>query len=219
MKRMRKTFGESLEQLELTKLRIEYEKLGYKFDEQYKRMRKGEFFQFDAYAKHPETGEEIIFEIKSKESIQKGDTERLLAMRDRYLFHFPKARFILVLAKEAKEPVIAESSLNRLLKKYIEAKYMKDLKGSIKGFINVEIVEQISFEKVNFNNFKSLEVSGYGNLKFWLKIDDKQFKGQTLSDGIPFQFRAFLKHNRGKLDEIYRLDKSTEITFDLSEFQ
>jgi hypothetical protein len=219
MKRIIKTFGESLEQLELSKLRIKYEKLGYNFEESYQRKRKGDLFQFDAYAKHPVTKDEIIFEIKSKETIQKGDTERILSTRDKCLSYFPRARFIIVLAKEAKEPIIVESSLNFLLKKYIEAEYLKNLKGSIKGFMNVESVDQISFEKVNFNNFESLEVSGYGNLKFWLKIDYEQFKGRALSDGTPFEFHAFLTHNPEKLGDIYVIDNKTVITFDLSEFR
>ncbi len=218
MKKIKKTFGERLEQLEIAKLRVKYEGRGYNFYENYRSNRKGELFIFDAYAKNPKTEDEIIFEVKSKESIQKGDTEKFLVIRDKYLFHFPKARFILVFAKEAKESAIVDSALNGLLAEYIKAKYLKYLTDRIRGFTKIENVEQISFANVNLKDFKNLEISGYGNIKFWLKRDDESFVGQVLSDGIPFQFQAFLSLNQEKLDYIYLLDERTEITFDLSEF-
>lgn len=216
MKKLMKTFEENLEQLEISKLRKKYEALGYDFFEHHKRKVKGKAFIFDAYANHTKKKDEIIFEVKSSESINKGDTEKILRQRDEYRQFFPKSRFMLVLAREPKEPVIANSDLNILILEFIKKKYIDTIR--INGFKRLDSVDNISFERVDFKDFNTIEIEGIGNLKFWITVDEQNFIGETLTDGIPFKFNSVLQYIGSKQKAIYQLSDLTEMQFDLSEF-
>lgn len=219
MKKLKKTFGEGLEQFEIAKLREKYEKLGYIFHENYRIRKNKEPFILDAYAKNAKTKDEIIFEVKASESIKKGDTDEILKQRNKYLSFFPGARFVLVLARKSKELEIEKSELNTLLLEFIRVKYKDLLKSKIEGFEEIESIENISFEKVNLKDFSSINIDGYANLKFWINFKDKEINGVSLSDGIPFKFIAKLEHNMHNPYSIYSLKETAEIEFDLSEFE
>jgi hypothetical protein len=239
MEKLKKTFGENLELFELAKLKRKYEGLGYKFIEKAYRIRNNEKFIIDAYAIHPVTKEEIIFQIKSIETIKKGDTERLLELREKYREIFPKARFVVVLAREPKQQKIVDSELNFLLLKFIEKNFLGKIRNIVKGLIQLESVTDITFDKLDFGNFTSISAAGNANLKFWIVQDEKEFRGESLSDGIPFYFNINIILNskstsnsrsrstsklktrqKSKSIPIYKnINKMSKIDFDFSEFQ
>ncbi len=217
MKRILKTFEDNLEQFELAKVKRKYEALGFQVYLNRTITRKNIKFSFDAYAKHPLSHEEIIFEVRAKNSLKPGDTKKIISQRNSYLTLFPRARFVLVITNEYKEPSFERSDFNQLLKNYIEAYEIENLKRTIINLISIDSVEEISIAKINFGDFKSIDLSGRGNLKFWIETNNKEFVGRSLSDGIPFNFKANLKYRKGK--QIYFLDHETIIDFDLSEFK
>lgn len=212
---LQKSFGENLEVFELAKLKRKYEELGFEFHTD--RRRKGVIL--DAIAIHPETKEEIIFEIKRAENFRKGDTEKILQKRNEYLKLFPKARFVFVLARETKEYNIPDSDFNLLLLKFIEEKHLKNIKRKINGFIKLDSVTDIVHDKLDFGNFKSINVTGYANLKFWIQIEEKEIRGESLSDGLPFAFDIKLVFKPGNREVIYEIGSDSKIDFDFSEFK
>ena len=214
-KKLLKTFGQNLEVFELAKLKRKYEELGFVFFTDHKRRGK----IFDAFAKHPETKEEIIFEIKRAENFRKGDTERLLQQRNEYLKLFPKARFVLVLAKEAREMKIPYSGLNELILNYIEEKYMTNIKGNINGIIKLDTVTDIVYNNLDFGNFRYIKATGNANLKFWIRIEENEFNGESLSDGLPFSFNIKLVFRPDNEKVIYEIENDSKIDFDFTEFE
>lgn len=212
---LQKTFGENLEVFELAKLQRKYEALGFKFHTDLRR--KGVIL--DAIAKHPETKEEIIFEIKRAENFRKGDTEKILQKRNEYLKLFPKASFVFVLARETKEYNIPDSEFNFLLLNFIEEKHIKHIKRKINGFIKLASVKDIVHDNLDFGSFKSINVTGYANLKFWVQIEEKEIRGEFLSDGLPFAFDIKLVFKPGNSEVIYEIGSDSKIDFDFSEFK
>jgi hypothetical protein len=217
-KKLQKTFGENLEVFELAKLKNKYEELGFIFYTDHQRIGKGNRYLFDAFAKNPLTNEEIIFEIKSAKDFRKGDTERVLQQRDTYLKLFPRARFVLVLAKEPVKPNILDSAINDLLLKFIEKEKLKDIMSKIDGFIKLNSLTDISINNLDFADFRTMNIKGYANLKFWIQIEDNNFRGESLSDGLPFAFDINLIYSPNEISTIYKLEKESKIDFDFSEF-
>lgn len=216
---LQKTFGENLEVFELAKLKRKYEELGFVFYTDHPRTGKGNRYIFDAFAKHLETKEEIIFEIKRAEDFRKDDTERMLQQRDTYLKLFPRARFVLVLAREAKELKIPDSGLNELILKFIEEKYLTKIKRKIDGFIKLGSVTDIVYDNLDFGNFSLIKAKGNANLKFWFKIEEEDLRGESLSDGLPFAFYINLIYSPDEDATIYKLGEGSIIDFDFSEFK
>jgi hypothetical protein len=216
MKKIKKTFGENLEQIEIAKLRLKYEELGFNFYSE-KRFPK-ENLILDAYAKHPISKEEIIFEVKAKESIKKGDTEIFVARRDQLLKRFPKARFVLVLAKKPSNQIIEDSSLNDLIFDFV--KHFEWKKNPFSFLIAAEPIriESISIDKIDFKKFNRILLEGYGNFVFKHFIKDENFEGTILSDGILFQFKISLI-NRFDKDRPFEIDHNSKFIFDMSEFK
>lgn len=218
MTKLKAKFSENLVQFELAKLKSKYEKLGFNFREDCRMIRKGKQFLFDAYAKHPETKEEIIFEIKALETFPKKSKESILKQREEYLKYFPNSKFILVVARLQKLPEISKSSINLLLQNFISEHYTKKLKSEVFNFMRVDSVTDISYDKIDFGNFSLMNLEGYANLKFWIKQDNPTFKGESLADGIPFQYHIELIHNSSNSNSYYSLSPKSVIYFDLSEF-
>jgi hypothetical protein len=217
MKKLKNTFGENLEQIEIAKLRLKYEELGFDFNTNLKvRINANRRIEIDAYAKHPKTKEEIIFEVKAKESLKKGDTEKLVKRREELIKFFPNARFVLVLAKESPKQVIEDSSLNKLLLDFIKDKELQKLNSLIKQ-INAESIQSLNIEKIDFIDFKNIDIEGYGNFVFKHFVKNEDFEGLILSDGIPFQFKLKLVNNFN-IAEPFTISKDSKILFDISEF-
>lgn len=218
MKKMKNTFGENLEQIEIAKLKLKYEELGYNFFT-HKRLRSKEnvVFEVDAFAKHPETKEEIIFEVKAKESVNKGDTKNLVNRRDQLLKHFPKARFVLVLAKEPQKQIIETSRLNDLILDYIKHHEWKNNFFFFNQPIEPTKIESLTIEKIDFKDFKNIDLEGYGNYVFTHYVKNEDFEGKILSDGIPFQFKINLFNNFNR-ESPFSIDHSSKFKFDISEF-
>lgn len=219
MKKMKNTFGENLEQIEIAKLKLKYEELGYNFFT-YKRLRSKEnvLFEVDAFAKHPATKEEIIFEVKAKESVNKGDTKKLVDRRDQLLKHFPKARFVLVLAKEPQKQIIETSSLNDLILDYIKYHEWKNNFFFFNQPIEPTKIESITIEKIDFKDFINIDLEGYGNFVFKHYVKNEDFEGIILSDGIPFQFNIKLINNFDR-NQPFTIDYKSKFSFDISEFK
>ncbi len=216
MRKIKNTFGENLEQIEIAKLRLKYEELGYDFFTN-KRFPKHNLI-LDAYARNPETKEEIIFEVKAKESIKKGDTEKLVARREQLLKYYPKARFVLVLANEPSKKFIDVSSLNTLFFDYLKNYELNKEQFKIIMSFEPLKIESLITEKIDFEEFGSIKLEGYGNLIFKHFVKDENFEGNVLSDGIPFQFKIKLINNFEK-KQPFSIDKSSKFTFDISEFK
>lgn len=216
MKKIKKTFGENLEQIEIAKLRLKYEELGFNFYSE-KRFPK-ENLILDAYAKHPISKEEIIFEVKAKESIKKGDTEIFVARRDQLLKRFPKARFVLVLAKKPSNQIIEDSSLNDLILDYIKYFEWKNNPFFFLNEVEPIRIESITIDKMDFENFNRIQLEGYGNFVFKHYIKDENFEGTILSDGIPFQFKITLI-NKFIANQSFEIDHNSKFIFDMSEFK
>jgi hypothetical protein len=218
-KKILKRFGKDLEQFEIAKLRRKYEKLGYVFRDDFFPESHSHDVHIDAYAQHPISKDEIIFEIKSQLTILRGDKNRIIMQRRNIAKYYPNARFILVIAREIKEPLIDIPDLNDLLLNYISTEYIKRLKSTIHYYNRMESIEEISYEKLVHKNFRIIEVIGYANLKFWIDISEKHLSGEILTDGIPIKFHLFLDYSKDKTDVIPILNESSKIDFDFTEFE
>lgn len=215
MNNIKNTFGKNLEQIEVAKLKLKYEELGYKFYPN-KKSKFGDLF-FDAYARNPSTKDEIIFEVKAKDSVEKGDTEKLVKRRELILQHYPNARFVLVLAKKPSKDFFADSKLNNLLLEFIKEYKLEKLKPYIKQ-IDGQNIQSISINKLDFKDFKTIYIEGVGNFVFKHFVKNENFEGKILSDGVPFQFSINLINNFDK-NKPYSIEPNSKITFDISEFK
>lgn len=216
MEKIKNTFGENLEQIEIAKLKLKYEELGFNFYTN-KKSRITDLI-IDAYARHPLTKEEVIFEVKAKESIKKGDTEKLVARRDMLLKHYPNARFVLVLAKQPTKQIIEVSNLNDLILDYIKNNEWKNYSSIFIQPIEPTKIESITIEKINFKDFINIDLEGYGNFVFKHYVKNEDFEGKILSDGIPFQFSINLINNFNR-DKPFTIDNKSKFSFDISEFK
>lgn len=218
MKQIKRTFGENLEFIEIAKLKLKYEELGFNFKSKYHvKINQDERFEIDAYAKNPITGEEIIFEVKAQSSLKKGDTEFLIKRRTKLLNRFPKAKFILVLAKETVRPEIEVSDLNKMILDFIienELNHIKKFVFQIKDFQ----ISSINIDTIDFKDFSRIYLEGYGNFVFTHFVKNEKFEGYTMSDGIPFGFKLNLINNYDRFKP-FSIKSDSKINFDLSEFQ
>jgi hypothetical protein len=216
----KQSISESLEILEASKIIELYEKKGYKVFPDKTFHRKGKPFRFDLFAVDEKTHDKIIFEIVSPEKNHKQQIGKLLKQRDEYLKYFPEARFVLVVARERKLPYAIKSKFNDMLLKYLKEYKSGFIKTNISAFIDYEEVNDLDFNNIDFNDFNKLSLTGTANLKFWIKIEDEEYVGKALSDGVPFSFNIELLLNSKdeQQDEVYRISEYSTIDFDFSEF-
>lgn len=206
------------EKLEKLRLKAKYEGLGYKVS--FPRISRDGGPIPDVYAINKITGDEIIFEIKSRTSLSRIKKSMILQMRNHYLKSYKKARFILVLPDEVEEKKPIESILNDLLLNYLDKNYNEVFSKNIEGFMKLKKIEELIMNYVNFNDFQNLTVRGEANLRFMISGRENEFYYENLADGIPFQFNLTLNYIfPKKVDQnIYKISDDSEILFDLSEF-
>lgn len=221
MKTTREDILRKKEEYEQLRLKMKYEEMGYEvsFPEAINEDRKQKYIP-DLYAINKETGEEIVFEIKSRTGLKKIKKGDILELRNRCLEHYKNAKFILVLPDEVKEDVSVDSKLNDLLLNFIKETKLEYFQINIQGFFRLEHVEEVVLDKVDFNDFKSINVSGEANLKFYIERNEGDLNALNISDGIPFQFNLTLTHNQfsDTKKTVYTISEESRITFDLSEF-
>jgi hypothetical protein len=223
MKKKATTLTESLEIFELARLKEKYEGLGYNFQSNVRRKFNGQQVFFDALAKHPESKEEIIFEVKAQSLQRRTFNSDIISRRDLCKRIFPHAKFILVLAREREEPKIDKSILDGLLFDFIVREYLDFLHKKISNLTKLERVDELSLEKISFNDFENISVHGFANLRCWTTIESETFKGEAFSDGVPFHFKIILLANsnwtRHNNSQLYSISKNSTIEFDLSEYE
>jgi hypothetical protein len=211
---------ESLETLEASKIIEQYEKEGYKVFTEKTFFRKGKRFRFDLFAINEKNKDTIIFEIVSPTKQHKQQIKELLKQRGEYLKYFPEARFVLAVARERKVPYAIKSKFNDMILKYLKEYKDAFIKRNIPAFIDYEGVHDLDYSKIDFNDFTKLSLSGTANLKFWIRIEDEEYVGKALSDGVPFSFHINLLLNslEKQQGEVYRISEDSTIDFDFSEF-
>lgn len=216
-------FGEELEQFEIAKLRRKYEALGYEFKQNFKPRRSNfDTFYVDAYAINRATSDEIIFEIKSLYTYNKRTAQDIRKKREEYLNWYPNARFILVLAREEKPLSFQFPQLGKLLFDFISKnpQELLDLY-DLKGFISIrfhDVTDEDYVTDVECTSFTYLEGStfqfkGYANFRFWMYVEEEDFRGEVLNEGIPFFFNASVKFTNSE-----PMISQCKIKFDFSEF-
>ena len=211
-----RTIGENLERLELSKLKKKYEALDYDFVVESRR--KG--FVLDAYAYKSEPRDEIIFEVKAIASLSVDQQRRILSERRSAIKQaFPSARFVLVIAKESEESEIVESpTMNSLMANHLSEQYFDELRAKIPNIRRPLKVEELSLERADFKDFSTIEIVGYGNLRFYLDVDTEEFRGTRLADGITFKFEVSLLHTNNP-EQIYSIANGSQFYFDFAEFE
>lgn len=216
----RQSIQESLETLEASKIIKEYEKKGYEVSAEKLMVRKGKRFRFDLFAVNKKTKEKIIFEIVSPKKQHKQQIRELLKQRDEYLKYIPDAKFVLVVARERKVPYAIKSRFNDMILKFLKENKDDFIKSNITEFIEYDNIYDIDFTNVDFNDFTKLSLVGTANLKFWIKIEDEEFVGKALSDGVPFSFHINLLLNSQKEQraDVYRISEDSKVDFDFTEF-
>ena len=116
-------FAKSLEEFEVAKLIKKYTNLGYEIvdDKDWAHI-----YIPDLHIINKKTQDEIIFEIKSRYKYNKDFLEFLNIQRSYYQYVFPKARFVLVLAKE-EQPISFEGEIiKKLLLDFIKSNYKEE---------------------------------------------------------------------------------------------
>jgi hypothetical protein len=209
-------FGKSLEAYEVAKLIKKYTELGYEII--YNRRKRHPFFvRPDLHLINKETGDEIIFEVKSKYTYKKETFNGIIEQKEFYKSKFPHARFVLVLAKE-EEPISFESkTIKKQLLDYIKSNY-HDALNDIYKINKIEFEEVDYFECVNvdFGDFTSIKIQGYANIKYWIEVDEDDFKGKKLADGTPFYFDLKMNYDPSS-NVIFKIDNSlSKIKFDFT---
>lgn len=211
----RRRFGQSLEEFEVAKLRRKYEALGYEFRDNYRpRRRYFRTYAVDAYAVNRITGDEIVFEVKSVHSYNERTFQIIKNRRIDFQNWFPRARFMLVLAKEEKPVDFSFPELSILLLNYIISRetFLNEPFWR-KQVVRPNSVEDIECTGFRFDGNARFEIRGYANFRFWYLVNEKEFRGEMLNDGIPFYYETAIRLDQGE-----PFLESCKITFDFSEF-
>lgn len=217
----------------------EYSRRGYSIYKNHRLPRQGGIV--DLYAYNKETGDRVIFEIKARKSIRgKEDLKRVLDQRNRYLEAFPQARFVLAIAERPKEPEITPSDFDKMLLTYLVRHKEQKIRQVVEGYVRSVDVTDVKMSKVDFNDFRTINIEGSANYRFIILTEkellaDQIVEQESLSDGIPFDFKVTLVSKidddtfDGLVEEIryrayrnfhyYINENNSEVKFDFSEFK
>lgn len=224
MDEKRESINYNLEQLYIAKLMHKYKSKGYEVyvDEKVEITRKS-IMVLDLYCLDPKTGEEIIFEVKSKKKLNRIDIQNFVAQRNRIKEFYPKAKIELVVAEDFEKEEPKKSDLNDHLFEYIQEKFSTVFKEKVQGFIDFYDVDYVKQSEVDFNDFHRIRVKGLGNIRFLMltekRIDEKVVSNESLSEGFPFDFEINLKFNGNEAsnNKLYEVDADSDVRFQLKD--
>ncbi|MBV5313176.1 MAG: hypothetical protein JZU47_07750 [Prolixibacteraceae bacterium] len=218
MKREVLSIEESLVEMELSKIVDKYKKEGFTFI----REKLSKNYVFDLFAENKKTGEKIVFEVKSEKHISKRIIQEMYKRKEFLKLEFPGVKFILVVARKSEPSFIKPSALNKLLLSYIiqNKKIIAQIKRIIPEFLEKAncVVSDVELSKIDFNDFKDINMIGYGTFMFWSYLSNEEFEGKSFSDGLPFRFNINLTYT-GQFPFGYQITNNSKIEFDFSEFQ
>ncbi len=213
MKRKLDSIAERLEYLELAKLRKEYEEKGFQFTENKRIKRNGTFIFLDAYARHPDTYEEVIFEVKA---VGNESPEYKAKLRDQiqsYKNVFPKSRIVLVSVKEKSLPELEVEFIEEYLYSVIRENYEREIRFIIgSDFKKMEAIEKLTYEVLKVSYRDKIKVRGSAHL-----IISTGTELNTIKYEIPFRFEGDRLSVVSDLRNLIR-EPQIKINFDFFEF-
>ena len=187
MKRKLESTIERLEYYEIGQLRDEYEKKGFVFSENRTIFNNSTpTLELDAYAYNPQTGEEIIFEVKAFAKETNEYKAKLWEQIKNYKKVFPRARIVLVSPKKITVPKINLEFLGDIIKKEIKESKISLLRRKVgPDEFDVYDVVKISYDEVNVD--KEFVSEFIGSAHLILKVGSEK---NIIEYEIPFNFKV-----------------------------
>ncbi len=210
----------NLEMLTLQNLKYKYEKEGFKFKIEPRRTFEGKQYYFDGYAYNKELNEEIVFEVKSIESLAVKNRKNLYSQKRELVRKCfgDGVKFHLVIAQEDQPSKVIESAQwHSYLLDFIKSKKYEELKNIIPNIRDIQSLEDVVVDSVDLRDFNSIFIKGTGNLLFYEHFDEKDFKGVRLTDGITFSFEVTFLYTPSSVNH-YEISSKSLVKFIYKEF-
>ena len=196
----KENFDESLYDLRISQMGLEYERKGYEVTLEYPLNKKG-FLRVDMIAVNREIEEVLLFEIKRINGLEmKGLKARVIKEKMALLKiemekHFPGFKIIpklvLIDPKENELQLNSFDGIERILHWVIVSRYFDQIKDNNVYFTDISHLENVSIHKIDIID-QNIKLSGSCSLFIWVinEIDGSSFK--NIADPIYFDFNIVL---------------------------